>query len=140
MSVEVIFTNDVEDLPLLSLVVTSVTRRERNREDDPRGWTKAPRVYVSRKCDNVLEDIIHRRSHQTSELRPLVLEALKKEGVDVSNLKVTWSQKAGCSCGCSPGFILLGVEPAQGRWDMWVEYDVQVSQAFVQLQGVRSAD
>ncbi len=32
---------------------------------------------------------------------------LKEVGIP-ENTKASWSQKAGCSCGCSPGFILKG--------------------------------
>lgn len=33
-----------------------------------------------------------------------------------ADTKAKWSQKAGCSCGCSPGFILTGHYPTENMW------------------------
>jgi len=33
------------------------------------------------------------------------------------DVKASWSQKAGCSCGCSPGFVLRG--PGVARKNIW---------------------
>jgi hypothetical protein len=39
----------------------------------------------------------------------------------VDSEKVGWSQRAGCSCGCSPGFILRDVEE---RFDIFLTIEV----------------
>ncbi len=36
--------------------------------------------------------------------KEVIPEVLKRMGCP--DAKVSWSQKAGCSCGCSPGFIV----------------------------------
>jgi hypothetical protein len=42
------------------------------------------------------------------EYRKLLPDIFKRVGWGPS--KVNWSQYAGCSCGCSPGFIVKGVK------------------------------
>lgn len=68
------------------------------------------RIYFFVK-ETILENLINRRCRPNKEYRKLVPAVLKKANIP-STTKVKWSQKAGCSCGCSPGFILdyLGKE------------------------------
>lgn len=80
-----------------------------------RELTRKPRVYVDSGLPfDVLEDLANRvrRPHQL--LKGDVHDALERIGMDGA---LQWSQKAGCSCGCSPGFILT--YPAPGV-DVWV--------------------
>ena len=64
---------------------------------------RASRVYVySTGPFNVLEDLMNRYRRPAHLWRPVTHEAMARIGI-VGRL--TWSQKAGCSCGCSPGFI-----------------------------------
>ena len=58
------------------------------------------RLYVDVN-ENVLENLENRFNRPVSEYRRLLKPVFKAMGV-----KARWSQKAGCSCGCSPGFIL----------------------------------
>jgi hypothetical protein len=53
---------------------------------------------------NVLEAIANRRIQPQEEYRKLI-PALAQEYQSLSNAKFKWSQYAGCSCPCSPGFI-----------------------------------
>lgn len=72
---------------------------------------KKPRVYFFHD-ESILENLENRRSRPYNEYRKLMPEVLKKANknpdfADIpENTKAAWSQKAGCSCGCSPGFIL----------------------------------
>lgn len=65
---------------------------------------KKARIYVSPKGETVLENVMggrFTRPHQA--YRALVLPLIRElYGQDI---KLTWSQQAGCSCSCSPGFI-----------------------------------
>jgi hypothetical protein len=68
--------------------------------------TKA-RVYVwASESFNVVEDLTNRRRRPHDAWRPVVEELLHRVGVEFD--KMRWNQRAGCSCGCSPGFILEG--------------------------------
>lgn len=66
-----------------------------------------PRVYFFPSKETVSEQFINRRARPYDEYRKLLPLALMATGVpgDVSRDAI-WSQKAGCSCGCSPGFII----------------------------------
>lgn len=82
----------------------------------PNDWTrrteltKKTRVYVwSDAPFDVLEDLENRRRRPHQVYRPLTLDALRQIGL--TDIKLNWSQNAGCSCGCSPGFIVTGDKP-----------------------------
>lgn len=79
----------------------SVARRE---------TSKALRVYLSPKGESVGENLFfgrHNRPHE--QLRALVEKAMFRAGLKPSDAThIKWSQKAGCRCGCSPGFIVQG--------------------------------
>jgi hypothetical protein len=64
---------------------------------------KKARVYFNIQDETVLENLQHRRSRPIKLFRALLPEVYKKLGVDS---RARWSQYAGCSCPCSPGFIL----------------------------------
>lgn len=73
------------------------------------------RMYFNVANETVLEDLINRRSRPYNEFRklfPVVRDKLKEMGYDTDiggKEKVRWSQYAGCTCPCSPGFILDSV-------------------------------
>lgn len=60
------------------------------------------RLYLSVANENILEHLQNRFDRPVNEYKKLIAPVLKMLGVE----KARWSQKAGCSCGCSPGFIL----------------------------------
>jgi hypothetical protein len=65
---------------------------------------KAPRVYVWPVGESLIDNLINRRSRPIKLFRGLALQGLKESGIEVQ--KMRWSQYAGCTCPCSPGFIL----------------------------------
>jgi hypothetical protein len=83
-----------------------------------REYSKQTRFYVWPKGETVIEGLFNRRDRPTQLFREIALKAwdqvkdqLKKElpeksWIELSGLR--WSRKAGCSCGCSPGFIAQG--------------------------------
>lgn len=75
-----------------------------DREDNRKG--KRPRVYFFIEGENILQNLQDRFSRPHQEYRKLLPEVYRQAGIDQENPTATWSQKAGCSCGCSPGFIL----------------------------------
>lgn len=89
-----------------------------------RGWNKAPRMYVSTDQEfSVLEDLMNRRNRPYAFWRKSVRKALAGINIDLS--KMAWSQTAGCSCPCSPGFVLdsqfIDIDGEFFRYfDVWV--------------------
>jgi hypothetical protein len=68
------------------------------------------RVYVSVENESILDNLVNRRNRPYREYAPIVIDALAKvHGYRIDAKMVKWSQKAGCPCGCSPGFIVKGV-------------------------------
>lgn len=89
--------------------------------------TKFPRLYVWPEDETVFENLLAgRRSRPVELYRKLLPEILERFGLP-EDTKATWSQKAGCSCGCSPGFILN--HPLLERTSM--VYHVTVTRAAV---------
>ena len=62
------------------------------------------RVYVFLEGESVLEDLVNRRSRPHNLYKKEILPALA-EKFPLFPEKLSWSQKAGCACGCSPGFV-----------------------------------
>jgi hypothetical protein len=71
-----------------------------------------PRVYVYPAQETIMENLANRRSRPLNTYRAALRKGLSELGVDLSRVDYKWSQKAGCSCGCSPGFIVDGWDPA----------------------------
>lgn len=66
-----------------------------------------PRVYVYPRHETWLEQLVDRRSRPYSLYRKEVLpEVWAQLGIDPASVKVRWDQYAGCSCPCSPGFVV----------------------------------
>lgn len=71
------------------------------------GRRTLPRVYVFPHGESVMEQLFERHSRPyrlyRKEVLPQVWEQL---GIDPASVKVRWDQYAGCSCPCSPGFVV----------------------------------
>lgn len=107
--------------------VVSVIRRERTargkdarmrydrRRDDY--YAPAPRLYVSPEGEGVLEQLTARWGRPVKGYRTLLPYILHELDLPLST-PVRWSQRAGCSCGCSPGFVLPQLlSPCELGWD-----------------------
>jgi hypothetical protein len=107
----------------MKLTKAEVTVR---RRDNSLGWARgnrefnsATRVYVDFPGETVLDNLANRRSRPFTALKPFVKKALATLGLD-TDVKVRWSQKAGCNCGCSPGFVLdRTLRSLDGPVDVW---------------------
>ena len=74
------------------------------------GRRKAAHAYFFIKDESILENLQNRRSRPHKEFRKLLNEILEKEGYTKKEVgSIVWSQKCGCSCGCSPGFRINGL-------------------------------
>lgn len=70
---------------------------------------KAGRIHLFLAKESVLDNLYERHNRPykfyKEQLLPPLLKALALHDLD---LEFRWSQKAGCSCGCSPGFVVTG--------------------------------
>jgi hypothetical protein len=74
------------------------------RSGEQKDFAKATRVYVEEIGETILDNLRDRFGRPSKAYKAAVIEALQH--VNMTGFKVCWSQRAGCSCGCSPGFIL----------------------------------
>jgi hypothetical protein len=76
-------------------------------------------LFINLQNETILESIQNRNRRPYEVYRKEVLPQVmtgKLKGV-----KASWSQYAGCSCGCSPGFI-LNINPFSVGYDaIWAE-------------------
>lgn len=88
-------------------------------------YVSAPRMYVDVKDETLVENLVNRRSRPYNLYKTLIHSSLLGEMFDLGKLQ--WSQRAGCSCPCSPGFIL----PKQtlniggntfSHFDVWITF------------------
>lgn len=82
-------------------------------------WVKQTRIYVWPQGESLMDNLMNRKqrpfAQYKKEVIPSVLEAM---GLP-TDTKVRWSQYAGCSCPCSPGFVVDG----DSRRDVHVEVE-----------------
>lgn len=83
---------------------------------------KKSRIYCWPEGESVIENLINRRSRPLKEFRKVAIDGLKTIGANPDSLTLKWSQKAGCPCGCSPGFIVDGWDSAISRNDLHVTF------------------
>jgi hypothetical protein len=83
-------------------------------------WDIKTRVYCSPAGETVMENFMGGRFNRPhSELRDVVRRALRMLEVP-EGTRISWSQRAGCSCPCSPGFIV----DARLHYDIFITYRV----------------
>lgn len=71
---------------------------------DWRDYAKKPRVYVWPQGETILQNLQERKNRPIRLFRDLAVKALAEHNITAT--KMRWSQYAGCTCPCSPGFIL----------------------------------
>jgi len=85
------------------LTITEATTRERSYDEAGRREVVA---YVWPKGETLMENLAERYARPYEAWRPLVEAKLKELGIGYE--KLAWRQRAGCTCPCSPGFVLRG--------------------------------
>jgi hypothetical protein len=108
----------------MEIVEVKIVKHEPTRQRGPKS-----RMYFWPQGESVMENVFNRRARPYEEFRKLIPLALVEAGVpleEARNVTARWSQRAGCSCPCSPGFILSGVD---GR-----DFHVTVRMAFPKFQ------
>lgn len=72
---------------------------------------RRPRIYFFHVGETIIDNLRNRRNRPQDEYRKLLPEVLERAGIPQECVaKIRWSQKAGCTCGCSPGFIVIDNE------------------------------
>lgn len=66
---------------------------------------KKTRIYVHPKGESVMENLFNRHTRPYTLYKKEVLPAVLERMGLPKETKVRWSQHAGCSCPCSPGFV-----------------------------------
>jgi hypothetical protein len=69
---------------------------------------RTTKVYIFEEGETILENLENRHSRPSDVYRDLISDQLMEKEIITSSRDLRWSQKAGCSCGCSPGFIVDG--------------------------------
>ena len=70
-----------------------------------RKYSKA-RIYIHPQDETVMDNLMSRKERPHSIYRKEVLPKLFKQLGWDADTRVKWSQYAGCSCPCSPGFVV----------------------------------
>ena len=78
-------------------------------------------IYVWLDGENMFENLMNRHHRPAKFYKQYVLpEGLKQLGYTEEEAaaiikKAFWSQKAGCRCGCSPGFLTKGMKQGEAH-------------------------
>lgn len=65
-------------------------------------------IYFIINSPTVMKEINEKKGKYYDVFRKEVLPTVFKKAKLPEDTKVIWSDKAGCSCGCSPGFLITG--------------------------------
>ena len=87
------------------------------------GYKVKSRVYIFPKNESVLDQFINRRSRPLNVYRDILRQGLSSIGIDLNNISYKWSQKAGCPCGCSPGFIIDCFDKNIYKKDVYIDIE-----------------
>lgn len=84
---------------------------------------KTAHLYIFPTQESIVENLLQRRERPYKNWYTLIPQILKKAGLtekEIKEVDASWSQKCGCSCGCSPGFRLKGYTEK----DVWADVDM----------------
>jgi hypothetical protein len=102
-----------------------ITFNKRNYLYGYKEFNKKPRLYPSFSGESLLDNLVNRTTRPAAELGRIVRPAQAAAGYTG---RIGWSQRAGCSCPCSPGWIWsdapaidFGDGYASKCYDAWVE-------------------
>ena len=74
---------------------------------------KTAHMYFFIDKESIVENLVNRHNRPVKEFKKLLSEVFSKTQFESlwkdGHIKANWSQKCGCSCGCSPGFRLTGL-------------------------------
>jgi hypothetical protein len=80
------------------------------RIGDRRDWLKGSIVYVELQGETIRENLENRRCRPYTTYKKFLTPLFAELGIPL-DAKLAWNQKAGCSCPCSPGFMVKRTDP-----------------------------
>lgn len=69
---------------------------------------RSAQIHIFLSGEKLIDNLMNRRQRPYTMYRKELIPQILKEMKLPANTKVFWRQNAGCSCGCSPGFIVDG--------------------------------
>ena len=115
-----------------------IYRRRWTRNTTRREMYAKPRLYVgSDAAFSLVEDLENRTRRPFKVWREALrdlFDELNYAGIHVDFAASRWSQHAGCSCPCSPGFILTQ------QTVRFADFDTACFDVFVRLKGAATID
>jgi hypothetical protein len=114
-----------------------VIRERKYSHSDKAGYFAKPRMYVwADETFDIREDLMNRTRRPYTQwkkiIKPMFATYLPQVNLE---RQFMWSQKAGCSCPCSPGFILGSQVVRLSDDRSFVYFDI-----FVTLKGAPSVN
>jgi hypothetical protein len=94
--------------------VTISNPKARTRENGQKDRFSKSRIYIDVQGETIMDNLMNRKSRpyqQYKALMPMIFELL-----NIEPKPVAWSQYAGCSCPCSPGFIIKEGDRGVDYW------------------------
>ena len=107
--------------------------RDLGRDNRGRAWrgrTDRDIVFISHDDESIMDNFINRRDRPLDFYRKEIIPTIRKAlGLD-ADIKFSWAQKAGCSCPCSPGYIISGrSQYYRGGKDIFVTVSAEAPRA-----------
>ena len=103
--------------------ITKVDIRETTEEEalkvlKEKGWSAyeqvrkkmnlLTRIHVFLEGETIIQNLENRHQRPYTVYKKEILPSVLRQMGLPADTKARWSQKAGCSCGCSPAFIIEG--------------------------------
>ena len=92
----------------MTLQIKNLDIRKREFNSSWRDYSKQTRIFVWPEGESIMDNLANRRQRPHTTYKKEVIPAVLKAMDLPADTKVRWSQYAGCSCPCSPGFIITG--------------------------------
>ena len=67
-------------------------------------------MYIFHDNEDIVDDFFNRHNRPSAQYRKEILPTVRKALQMSDTIKFAWSQKAGCKCPCSPGFLITDPE------------------------------
>lgn len=104
-------------------MIKVLTARLDKRDEDDDDWYDSPKLYFWFKDETILDHLHNRYNEPHEAILPQLPAIFEQLGI-TGCAAPYWKQKAGCECGCSPGFVLPGaVSPEDGPFDVFVDLE-----------------
>lgn len=100
---------------------------------------KCPRVYFFEKNESILANLDRRHYRPHQEYRKLLRQIYKQLNFP-PGVKAKWSQYAGCSCPCSPGFILRLPDGFSYEQDIFITVVMDLDEALAVMAKEQQSD